>query len=260
MSAAPSSRYHTLDALRGLCVVSMVLYHAMYDLVAVKGYPVSWYFDVPGQIWQLSICCTFILLSGACWNLSRRHLQRGLLLVGCGGLITLVTALVLPSEVIWFGILVLLGLSCLLADGLQRLGKRLHLTIPPVVGLAVCFLLFLIAWGVPRGYLGLGGLRLVPLPGELYSTPWLAVLGFPSPSFVSSDYFPLLPWAFLYGTGVFLGQALFARPKAQPLLQGRPLAENRWARPLLFIGRHSLLIYLLHQPVLMGVFLLVPNA
>lgn len=254
MSGASSPRFHTLDALRGLCVLSMVAYHGLYDLVAVKGYPVDWYFAAPGQHWQRSICCTFILLSGACWNLSRRHWQRGLLLVGCGGLVTLVTALALPSQVIWFGILVLLGLSCLLTAALARLPLR----VPPALGLAVSFALFLVTWGVPRGFLGLGDWPLLSLPPALYSTPFLAVAGFPGPGFVSSDYFPLLPWFFLYLTGVFLGKLLFAWRSAQPLLEGSPLPGFPPTRALLWVGRHSLLIYLLHQPLLMLLFLAVP--
>ena len=92
----------------------MVLYHAMYDLVYLKGFPAPWYGDWPGYLWQQSICWTFILLSGLCWNLSRSHLRRGLLFVGCGAAITLATWLVMPSQLILYGVLNLLGLSALL--------------------------------------------------------------------------------------------------------------------------------------------------
>ena len=255
-----SARYRTLDALRGLCVISMVLYHALYDLVAVKGWPVSWYWKAPGQLWQLSICCTFIALSGACWNLSQRRLRRGLLLVGCGFLITLVTALAMPGQVIWFGILVLLGASGLLAEGCRRLGARLGWGLPAGVGLTLCLGLFLFTWGVPQGFVGLGGLRWAALPAGWYQVPGLAVLGFPGPGFTSSDYFPLLPWFFLYAAGIFAGRLIFPRPGAQALLRGEPLQRHGPGRGLQFIGRHSLLIYLLHQPVLMLLFLAVPNA
>ena len=96
---APASRphYQLLDTLRGLCVASMVCYHGMYDLVHLYGVSADWYLGLPGHLWQQSICWTFILLSGLCWNLSRRPLRRGLLLVGCGAAITLVTWLVMPS-------------------------------------------------------------------------------------------------------------------------------------------------------------------
>ena len=90
--------YGLLDTVRGVCILSMVAYHGMYDLVDIFGLPSAWYTGLPGYIWQQSICWTFILLSGMCWQLSRRHVKRGLLLVGCGAAITLITWLVMPSQ------------------------------------------------------------------------------------------------------------------------------------------------------------------
>ena len=103
-----------LDTVRGLCLISMILYHGMYDLVNVKGYSVPWYNALPGYWWQQSICWTFILLSGLCWQLSRHPLRRSLMLVGCGAAITLVTWFFMPSELIQYGVLTLLGFSALL--------------------------------------------------------------------------------------------------------------------------------------------------
>lgn len=244
MEAAPKRpHYGALDTLRGLCVVSMVLYHAMYDLVYLKGFPAPWYGDWPGYLWQQSICWTFILLSGLCWNLSRRHLRRGLILVGCGAAITLATWLAMPSQLILYGVLNLLGLSALLLIPLDRVFQKL----PPWLGLAGAGLLFFLTRGVPRGYLGFEGLRLWDLPAALYQWDALAVLGFHSPSFSSTDYFPLVPWFFLYLAGYFLWRALAPHRKVLELLQPG-------LRPLSFVGRHSLLIYLLHQPLLMVIF------
>ena len=78
------------------------------------GLPSAWYTGLPGYIWQQSICWTFILLSGMCWQLSRHHVKRGLLLVGCGAAISLITWLAMPSQRILYGVLNLLGLSALL--------------------------------------------------------------------------------------------------------------------------------------------------
>ena len=88
---------------------------------------------------------------------------------------------------------------------------------------------------------------LCPLPERLYSTDLLAVVGFPSPSFWSTDYFPLLPWFFLYCAGYFLWGLVDQSDRAKQLLKPG-------LRPLSFLGRHSLLIYLIHQPALMAVF------
>ena len=82
MKEVQQERYHLLDGLRGLTLVSMILYHGMYDLVELYGVSVGWFFRTPGYIWQQSICWTFILLSGFCWRLGKEPLKRGLLKIG----------------------------------------------------------------------------------------------------------------------------------------------------------------------------------
>ena len=235
--------YGLLDTVRGVCILSMVAYHGMYDLVDIFGLPSAWYTGLPGYIWQQSICWTFILLSGMCWQLSRRHVKRGLLLVGCGAAITVVTWLVMPSQRILYGVLNLLGLSALLLIPLDKVFRK----IPAWAGLGGALLLFALTKNVSRGSLGFEGLVLCQLPRWLYATDLLAVVGFPSPSFWSTDYFPLLPWFFLFCAGYFLWSLLDKSPRAKELL--RP-----GLRPLSFLGRHSLVIYLIHQPALMAVF------
>lgn len=223
----------------------MVAYHGMYDLVDIFGVPAPWYSGLPGYVWQQSICWTFILLSGMCWQLSRHHLRRGLILVGCGAAITLVTWVVMPGQRILYGVLNLLGLSALLLIPLDKVFRK----IPAWAGLVGALLLFALTRNVSRGSLGFEGLVLWELPGWLYTTDLLAVAGLPSPAFWSTDYFPLLPWFFLFCAGYFLWGTLSRSPKALSLL--RP-----GLRPLSFVGRHSLLIYLVHQPALMLVALL----
>ena len=235
--------YGLLDTVRGVCILSMVAYHGMYDLVDIFGLPSAWYTGLPGYIWQQSICWTFILLSGMCWQLSRRHVKRGLLLVGCGAAITLITWLVMPSQRILYGVLNLLGLSALLLIPLDKVFRK----IPAWAGLVGALLLFALTKNVSRGSLGFEGLVLCRLPRWLYATDLLAVVGFPSPSFWSTDYFPLLPWFFLFCAGYFLWSLLDKSPRAKELLQPG-------LRPLRFLGRHSLVIYLIHQPALMAVF------
>ena len=238
--------YGLLDTVRGVCILSMVAYHGMYDLVDIFGLPSAWYTGLPGYIWQQSICWTFILLSGMCWQLSRHHVKRGLLLVGCGAAISLITWLAMPSQRILYGVLNLLGLSALLLIPLDKLFRK----VPAWAGLGGALLLFALTKNVSRGSLGFEGLVLCPLPEWLYATDLLAVVGFPSPTFWSTDYFPLLPWFFLFCAGYFLWGLLSQSERAK-----ERLAPG--VRPLSFLGRHSLIIYLAHQPVLMGVFLAV---
>ena len=121
---------------------------------------------------------------------------------------------------------------------------------PPWAGFFGALLLFFVTRNISRGSLGFEGLVLCQLPAWLYQTDVTAVLGFPSPNFWSTDYFPLLPWFFLYCTGYFLWGMLSRSQRAKKLL-------TPGVRPLSFLGRHSLPIYLAHQPVLMGIFLLL---
>lgn len=63
---APAGRYALLDELRGLDLVSMMLYHACWDMMFLFGIWMDWYAGMPGRLWQQAICWVFILLSGFC--------------------------------------------------------------------------------------------------------------------------------------------------------------------------------------------------
>ena len=104
-------RYQVLDAIRGCALISMILYHACWDLVYMFGMDWPWYHGFAARVWQQSICWTFIFLSGFCWPLGSRHLRRGLE-VFCGGLaVTAATVLVMPANRVVFGVLTLLAIS-----------------------------------------------------------------------------------------------------------------------------------------------------
>lgn len=198
------NRSGTLDTLRGLTLLSMMAYHGCWDLVYLRGLPWSWYHGFWAYVWQQSICCTFILLSGYCWQMGRHPLRRGLMSFGGGLAVSLVTALAMPEDPVRFGVLTFLGTAMLLTVPLRRWLDR----VPPRLG-----------------------------------------LGFPGPGFVFSDYFSLLPWLLLFWTGYFLYRL---RP-AEPLLPDIRLPGFS------AMGRHSLLIYLLHQPVLYALLVLLPT-
>lgn len=92
------NRSGTLDTLRGLTLLSMMAYHGCWDLVYLRGLPWSWYHGFWAYVWQQSICCTFILLSGYCWQMGRHPLRRGLMSFGGGLAVSLVTALAMPDR------------------------------------------------------------------------------------------------------------------------------------------------------------------
>lgn len=79
-----SGRYALLDELRGLDLLSMMLYHGCWDLVNLFGIQADWYYGLPGHLWQQSICWVFILLSGFCVQLGHHTLRRGAQVFGAG--------------------------------------------------------------------------------------------------------------------------------------------------------------------------------
>ena len=122
--------------------------------------------------------------------------------------------------------------------------------ISPFIGFAVSFALFLFTKNVSLGYLGFGSRHLLNLPDGLYQNDLTAYLGFPGPDFFSTDYFPLIPWFFLFVSGYFLHRIFCEK-------DGMDHLEPILCRPLECLGRHTLGIYMIHQPVLYALFLLI---
>ena len=236
-------RSGTLDSLRGLTLVSMMAYHACWDLVYLYGMPWDWYRSFWAYAWQQSICCTFILLSGYCWQMGRHPLRRGLMSFCGGAIVSLVTLVVMPEEPVRFGVLTFLGAAALLTVPLAKWLRR----VPPRLGLVLSFTLFLLVRDVNSGFLGFADVPVLHLPTGWYANLVTAAVGFPAPSFVSSDYFSLLPWLFLFWAGFFLYRL---RPE-------EPALPNLRLPGLAAMGRHSLVIYLLHQPVIYGLLMLI---
>mgnify|MGYP000485393074 CR=1 FL=1 len=135
---APAGRYALLDELRGLDLVSMMLYHACWDMMFLFGIWMDWYAGMPGRLWQQTICWVFILLSGFCVQLGHHTLRRGAQVFGAGALVTAVTLLFMPEDRVIFGVLTFLGTAMLLTGVLEPLLKK----IPPAAaggfGGAVC--------------------------------------------------------------------------------------------------------------------------
>ena len=123
--------------------------------------------------------------------------------------------------------------------------------VPALPGLLVCAGLFVLLRNVGSRELGFENWVLGSLPDGWYRNLLTAYLGFPPRSFRSSDYFPLLPWLFLFVAGYFLYRILHSKGWDQKLF-------SRGQFPVLnFLGRHSLIVYLLHQPLLSGIFTLI---
>ncbi len=237
---APAGRYALLDELRGLDLVSMMLYHACWDMMFLFGIWMDWYAGMPGRLWQQTICWVFILLSGFCAPFGRHMLRRGVTVFAAGALVTAVTLLFMPEDRVVFGVLTLLGAAMLITGLLQPLLQK----IPAWAGLVVSLLLFAATYHTQDGFWQLGPWQML-LPGVWYANLFTAFFGFFPRGFFSTDYFPLLPWLFLFWAGYFL-HGVVGRARMEPL--------RRSVCPALgWMGRHSLLLYLLHQPVIYGV-------
>lgn len=229
------NRIHIVDELRGLCVVLMVIYHALYTLAASFLSPLAlslYTFFYPVEPFFAGV---FIVLCGFSCRLSHNNVRRGLLLALVSAGLTTVLLLAMPSQVIRFGVLHCLAVCILLFAAAKPLLDR----IPPLVGMIAAIVLFAVSWTVPTMH---GGRFLgMALPAALLECDPLLPLGFGT--VFSADYFPLIPWLFLFLCGTFLGHWRDRLPA---------WCYRRRIPPLSYLGRHSLWIYLLHQPIIFG--------
>lgn len=224
-------RIQSIDALRGFCLILMVAYHFFYDLVNFLEVP-GWILSNPVfDVLQPFFAGVFIALSGISSRFSRSNTKRGIEVLAVSLVVTAVTSL-MGSPVI-FGILHLLGF-CMVFYGLtNRLWDKLPEKAAPFIYIAL-----IAASAALRGILN-------PV-----KTGGLWIVGFYRPGFYSSDYFPVLPWVFVFLLGTWLGK----------LVTDRKLPDWVYTvKPPVFpaIGRKSLLIYVLHQPVLYGITMLI---
>ncbi len=121
-----SYRYGLIDAFRGFALVNMVIYHFCYDIFAVYGLDPVWFTYPWVIVWERFICISFILISGVSLHFSYHPIRRGLIINLCGLLITFVTALVMPEQAVWFGVLNLIGCAMLIATLLRKLLDKIN--------------------------------------------------------------------------------------------------------------------------------------
>ena len=240
METKRNTRYHLLDGIRGIVLVSMILFHGSWNLVYLYGVNWPWYHSKGAYIWQQSICWTFILLSGFCWSMGENHLKRGLLVFCSGLLVTAVTIAAMPENRVVFGVLTCIGSCMILMIPVEKMLNKF----PAWIGLLLSMSFFAITRDINEGFLGFEGRKMVALPSSLYRNLVTTYFGMPSADFYSTDYFSLVPWFFLFACGYFLYQIC----KEIKLLKKKAfkikLPGFDW------LGRHSLLVYLLHQPIL----------
>lgn len=239
-----NKRYYLLDSLRGISIVSMVAFHLCYDIFMMYGLNTDWYFYPMTTVWERSICVVFILLSGMCLNFSRNGIKRGIFLNLAGFAVTAVTVIAEPEYAVWFGVLNLLGCSMMIVSVLSESLKKIR----PLSGVLISLLLYAVLYDVPNGCIGFFGFDFIRLPDFLYSCKYLAFLGLPSSDFWSTDYFPLIPWIFLFTVGFYLWNFIKEKNLAKYFEFKIPVFDK--------IGKYSLWIYLAHQPIIIGILML----
>ncbi len=223
-------RIWELDALRGVCILCMVAIHLLFDLVSLFGI-LQWTFPPVLSFIQTWGGAIFVILSGICATLGSHSVRRGLVVLGCGLLVSAVTVGLYrlgfsgKDIIIYFGVLHCLGVCMLLWPFLKKL---------PVW-----------AMGVLGGVLTAAGLFIRNMTLDV---PYLIWLGFTFPGFVTSDYFPLLPHLGFFLLGAFAGKRLYGQKRTLLPNVNADCAAIRFFR---WCGRHSLAIYMLHQPALM---------
>jgi uncharacterized membrane protein len=219
-------RFWELDALRGSAIILMVVSNFITDLqffLNYSEYPTFWF------IFARITASIFILLVGICLTISyskleqkniKKYIKRGSYLFSLGLIITAITFLFIPKDYIRFGILHFIGLSVILAYPFLK--SKNKIIFPSAL---FVFILFALTKNIQL------------------SSSYLLWLGVTSQGFSSVDYFPILPWFALILSGIIIGNKFY--------IGANPTSTNK-LKMLQALGKKSLLIYFLHQPILLS--------
>ena len=226
----PLTRIRAIDALRGAAICMMIVYHAAFDLNWFRMISADFNHDRFWLSFRDLIVSSFLLLVGVSLVLAsragispKRFWNRIALVGACAILVTVGSYVTFPKTFITFGILHCIVVSSILGWPLVRF-PRAALMVGVVVIVAG------VAIGVP-----------------LFDLPWLNWVGLMTHKPATEDYVPLLPWLGVVLVGISIGWWLLER-RIHDLRQ-ISRASPKW---LTWLGRHSLLVYMIHQPIMMG--------
>lgn len=193
-------RITIFDTVRGFTMISMAGFHACYDLAYLYGWDMPWFTQTVFQdIWRASISWVFLFIAGWMCTLSRNNIKRAAKYALAALVVWLATTLVSVDDSVNFGIIYCMA-AC---TGIVALTNPVLKKISARWGVSLCLVLFALTWSIPK---------------TTYPVPYLAWLGFPSPGFVSGDYYPIIPFIFMYLAGYFA--AHIAQGSIRPSLAG----------------------------------------
>lgn len=213
------SRVWEIDFFRGIALLLMIYFHILFDLKEIYNYNID-YTKGFNAFTGRAAGTLFVLLSGISCTFSRSNLKRGLKILALAILITLTTYLYNPDMIIVFGVLHFLGVSILLYSLLEKLDIKL---------LAIIGTIIFISDNLVK--------NITP------DFDYLFIFGITSNNFVSSDYYPLIPWLGIFIYGIIIGKVLYKEKRSV-------FNYNMGNNIISWLGKHTLPIYIIHQPLI----------
>jgi len=231
MTDKKNARIGIIDAIRGVAIILMFIYHFAFDLYDAGMLSAKLMYAQPVNILREFFAALFVVISGVASVLSRNNLKRGLLLFAAGLAISLVTYIYDPALTVRFGVLSLLGSSAIIF----HFTKKGLFRLPAWSTLVAFSLLAALTWSIRF---------------HNFDVEHLWMFGFTNYYFTSADYFPLFPYLFIFLAGTSLGR--YVADGSMPTW-----FYSFKCRFFEAAGRRSFLIYVIHQPVLIALTMLI---
>ena len=235
------NRAKVLDLLRGVAIIYVMLYHLLYDLIFFGGINIPFFFTEGWEIIHQFFLVILFGVSGACAGFSKNVLKRGATLFLMGEALTIATALFMPDNIIVFGVLSCFGAIMLIYGVISPVLKK----IPDMIVFVIFAVLAMVFFNFPKDESLFLLFREVQLdmPDNIN---YLYPIGITSASFRTADYFPLIPYGFIFLAGTAFSDSIKSGRLPKFFYRAKLPVVN-------FLGKHSLWVYIIHQPVFMAV-------